>query len=69
MRYISGMHFDRLINLLEIVAVAGRPVAVAEIHKATGLPRPTCYRLIQTLCGQRCSALLCTLVEGLQQRL
>lgn len=47
------MHFDRLINLLEIVAVAGRPVAVAEIHKATGLPRPTCYRLIQTLCEQQ----------------
>ncbi|MGC3939073.1 IclR family transcriptional regulator [Roseobacter sp. EG26] len=47
------MHLDRLINLLEIVAVAGRPVSVPEIQKATGLPKPTCYRLIQSLQDQR----------------
>ncbi|MGH1578255.1 IclR family transcriptional regulator [Planktotalea sp.] len=47
------MHLDRLIALLEIVAVAGRPVSVVEIQKATGLPKPTCYRLIQTLAEQK----------------
>ena len=43
------MHLDRLITIMEIVAIAGRPVAAAEIQKATGLPKPTCYRLVQTL--------------------
>lgn len=46
------MHLDRLIAILEIVAVAGRPVSTAEIQKATGLPKPTCYRLVQTLQDQ-----------------
>ncbi|WP_372921094.1 IclR family transcriptional regulator [Roseovarius sp.] len=46
------MHLDRLITILEIVAVAGRPVSTTEIQKATGLPKPTCYRLIQTLQDQ-----------------
>lgn len=43
------MHLERLINLLEVVAVAGRPISVAEIQKASGLPKPTCYRLVQSL--------------------
>ncbi|MCF3973255.1 IclR family transcriptional regulator [Paracoccus salsus] len=43
------MHLDRLITILEVVAVAGRPVSASEIQKITGLPKPTCYRLIQTL--------------------
>lgn len=43
------MHLERLVSLLEIVAVAGRPVAVAELQAASGLPKPTCYRLVQTL--------------------
>lgn len=43
------MHLDRLIGLLEIVAVAGRPVTVVEVQRATGLPKPTCYRLTQSL--------------------
>lgn len=43
------MHLDRLITILEIVAVAGRPVSAVELHKATGFPKPTCYRLVQTL--------------------
>ncbi|MGB7241701.1 MAG: helix-turn-helix domain-containing protein, partial [Sulfitobacter sp.] len=47
------MHLDRLIALLEIVAVAGRPVTVAQVQKATDLPKPTCYRLIQSLLDQR----------------
>ena len=47
------MHLERLIGLLEIISVAGRPVSVAEIHKATDLPKPTCYRLIQTLAEQK----------------
>ncbi|WP_101069020.1 IclR family transcriptional regulator [Roseovarius salinarum] len=46
------MHLDRLITVMEIVAVAGRPVSTAEIQKATGFPKPTCYRLIQTLLDQ-----------------
>ena len=43
------MHLERLITALEIIAVAGRPVSALEIQKATGLPKPTCYRLLQTL--------------------
>lgn len=43
------MHLERLITIMEIVAVAGKPVSAPEIQKATGLPKPTCYRLIQTL--------------------
>ena len=46
------MHLDRLIAILELVAVAGRPVSASEIQKATGLPKPTCYRLMQTLQDQ-----------------
>lgn len=47
------MHLERLIGLLEIIAVAGRPVSVAEVQKATDLPKPTCYRLIQSLVDQK----------------
>ena len=47
------MHLDRLISVLESVAVAGRPVAAAEVQQVTGLPRPTCYRLLQTLAEHR----------------
>ncbi|SOE18648.1 IclR family transcriptional regulator [Hoeflea halophila] len=47
------MHLDRLIAILEMIAVAGRPLSVAEVQKATGLPKPTCYRLMQTLHEQR----------------
>ena len=47
------MHLDRLISLLETVAVAGRPVSASELQLATGLPRPTCYRLLQTLAEHR----------------
>jgi DNA-binding IclR family transcriptional regulator len=47
------LHLERLISLLEVIAVAGRPIAVAEAQEATGLPRPTCYRLLQTLADHR----------------
>ncbi len=47
------MHLDRLIALLEIIAVAGRPVSVVEVQKASGLPKPTCYRLVQSLLEQQ----------------
>ena len=47
------MHLERLINLLEIIAVAGRPISAAEIQRATGLPKPSCYRLIQSLVEQK----------------
>ena len=47
------MHLDRLITLLELIAVAGRPIAPTELQKVTGLPKPTCYRLIQTLQDHR----------------
>ena len=47
------MHLDRLVAILETIAVAGRPITTAEIQKATGLPRPTCYRLLQTLADQQ----------------
>lgn len=47
------MHLERLVSLLEIVSAAGRPITVAEIQQATGLPKPTCYRLVQSLCEQQ----------------
>ncbi|MEM7061090.1 MAG: IclR family transcriptional regulator [Pseudomonadota bacterium] len=47
------MHLDRLMSVLEAVALAGRPVSPADLVAATGLPRPTCYRLIQSLTDQR----------------
>ncbi len=43
------MHLERLINLLEIIAVIGRPVSATEVQVVSGLPKPTCYRLVQTL--------------------
>lgn len=43
------MHLDRLMQVLEVVAVAGRSVNASEVQKLTGLPRPTCYRLLQTM--------------------
>ncbi|MFB9149430.1 IclR family transcriptional regulator [Roseovarius ramblicola] len=47
------MHLERLTSLLEAVAVAGRAVTTPEIQQATGLPRPTCYRLLQSLAEHR----------------
>lgn len=47
------MHLDRLITIIEAVATAGRPVTAMELQEVTGLPRPTCYRLLQTLAEHR----------------
>lgn len=47
------MHLDRLTTLLESVAIAGRAVTASEIQTATSLPRPTCYRLLQSLAAHR----------------
>ena len=47
------MHLDRLISVLETVAIAGRAISPADVQRATGLPRPTCYRLLQTLAEHR----------------
>jgi DNA-binding IclR family transcriptional regulator len=47
------MHLSRIIAVLEAVAVAGRPLSAPELQRATGLPRPTCYRLLQTLAEHR----------------
>lgn len=47
------MHLERLIAVLEMTAVAGRPISATEIHKATDLPKATCYRLVQTLLDHR----------------
>jgi len=49
------MHLDRLTHLLETVAIAGRAVTATEIQRTTGLPRPTCYRLLQSLAEHRFS--------------
>ena len=47
------MHLDRLISVLESIATAGRPLSASELHQITGLPRATCYRLLQTLTEHR----------------
>ena len=46
---IQILQLQRIIKLLEMTAFAGRPVSVARLQAATELPRPTCYRLVQTL--------------------
>lgn len=46
------MHLERLVTLLEMIAVVGRPVTAGEVQTASGLPKPTCYRLVQTLLDQ-----------------
>ena len=47
------MHLDRLMTVLENVAIAGRAVTAPEVQQATGLPRPTIYRLLQTMAEHR----------------
>ncbi|MEO0750419.1 MAG: IclR family transcriptional regulator [Pseudomonadota bacterium] len=47
------MHLDRVMTVLETVAIAGRPVTAPEVQQSTGLPRPTCYRLLQSMAEQR----------------
>ena len=47
------MHLDRVMKILEAVATTGRPVSTLEVQNFTDLPRPTCYRLLQTMTAQR----------------
>lgn len=47
------MHLDRLIAVLETVANAGRAVSPVDVQRATDIPRPTCYRLLQALTEHR----------------
>ena len=43
------MHLERLIAILEIIAVYGRTISVSESQKATDLTKPTVYRLCGAL--------------------
>ncbi len=43
------MNVERMMAVLETIAAAGRSVSVAEVQAATKLPRPTCYRMLQSL--------------------
>ncbi len=47
------MHLDRVMSVLEAVAIAGRPVSASDVQTSTGLPRPTCYRLLQSMAADR----------------
>ena len=47
------MNLARVLNILEILSVAGRPLTAAEIHSVTGVPKATCYRLLQTLLSEK----------------
>jgi DNA-binding IclR family transcriptional regulator len=40
-------------NVPHFAQIAGRAVSPADVQRATGLPRPTCYRLLQTLAEHR----------------
>ena len=43
------MHLDRLIRILETVAISGGTATVNDICAATGFPKPSVYRLVQDL--------------------
>jgi IclR family acetate operon transcriptional repressor len=43
---------ERAAALLRALAEAGRPLSAGELAAAVGLPRPTVYRLLQTLCAE-----------------
>ena len=45
----KNMHLERLIRILETVALSGGAISVGDISAATGYPKPTCYRLVQDL--------------------
>ena len=44
------MHLTRIISVMEAVVATGRPVTTSEVIGLTGLPRATCYRLIDPMC-------------------
>ena len=43
------MNLDRIIIILETISNSGRPISTTEIHKLTGIPKPTCYRTAEQL--------------------
>lgn len=43
---------ERASALLRALGQAGRPLSAGELAAAVGLPRPTVYRLLQTLCAE-----------------
>ena len=43
------MYLPRLLNILEVVARAGKPLSVKEISESTNFPKPSCYKLVQDL--------------------
>jgi len=43
------VHLDRLVRILETVAVSGGSATVGDICAATGYPKPTVYRLVRDL--------------------
>lgn len=45
----ASMHLDRLVRILEFVAMSGGSATVSDIAGATGYPRPSVYRLVQGL--------------------
>jgi len=49
LKYEKTLHLERLIAILEIIAVSGRAISVSDIQKATALPKPTVYRLCSAL--------------------
>lgn len=47
------MHPERLVHLLRVIAVIGRPISAREALRAGELPKLACNRLMQTLEQQR----------------
>jgi len=43
------MYLTRLLNILEIVVSAGKPLSVTEISNRTNFPKPSCYKLVNDL--------------------
>jgi DNA-binding IclR family transcriptional regulator len=43
------MHLERLVKILEVVAMSGGAATVKDICAATGYPKPSVYRLVQDL--------------------
>lgn len=48
----SVQSVDRVFALLDALGKAGRPLPVKELSSRVRLPRPTVYRLLETLAGQ-----------------
>lgn len=49
----EGGTVGKALGVLDLVAAAGRPVRFSDLLDASPYPKPTLYRLVQTLLGQR----------------